>query len=147
MTEQPDLTSVVRALEALSAWARRRNPSRVSASTIAALHTLERCGPLRITDLADREALTQPGMTVLVHRLEADDLAVRSPDPADKRATLVAITDNGRRLLAQRREVVAAELERLEPKWRDALSGAVPAIEALIDLEAAQIIDDEEDDA
>ncbi len=144
MVEQPDLTSVVRALEALSAWARRRNPSRVSASTIAALNTLERSGPLRITDLADREALTQPGTTVLVDRLEADDLAVRSPDPADKRATLVTITDAGRRLLAERRAVVAAELERLDPSFRDALLGAVPAIDALIGGGTRQLDDNEE---
>lgn len=144
MAEQPDLTAVVRALEALSAWARRRNTSPLSASTIAALNTLERSGPLRITDLADREALTQPGTTVLVHRLEADDLAVRRTDPADKRATLVAITETGRRLLAERRAVVAAELERLDQGLREALLGAVPAIDALIDMEAIQLDDAEE---
>jgi DNA-binding MarR family transcriptional regulator len=36
-------------------------------------------------------------VTQLVERLEADGLAVRAPDPADRRSRLAAITDAGRR--------------------------------------------------
>lgn len=145
MVAREELTSIVRALEALSAWARRQNSSKVSATTVAALHTLEQFGPLRITDLAEREAITQPGMTVLVHRLEADALAERTPDPADRRATLVTITAGGRQLLADRRATVVAALERLDPAECAALLGAVSAIDRLIALDGPSTILREED--
>ncbi len=133
MPADDDLVQIVRSLEALSAWSRRQTPSRVSATTVAALVTLERCGPLRISELAEREALTQPGMTVLVNRLEADDLAERIADPDDGRATLVRLTDTGRSVLTERRHAFVAKVLRLDPPARAALLAAVPAIEELID--------------
>ena len=69
-------------MDRLSLWLRRQVPTAMSSSTITTLYTLNADGPLRISDLAEREALTQPGMTTLVNRLEAVGQAerVRRPD-------------------------------------------------------------------
>ncbi len=53
-------------------------------------------GPLRVSDLAEREAMTQPGVTMLVNRLADAGLRRARPDPTDRRAALVRITAAGR---------------------------------------------------
>jgi DNA-binding MarR family transcriptional regulator len=99
------------------------------------LDTLCFAGPLRISDLAVREHLSQPGMTTLVNRLEADGLATREPDPSDGRAALVAVTDEGRRRVAEfrtrRAATMAAWLSELSDADLQALSAAVPALSRL----------------
>lgn len=136
MTADPRLTRVAESIEALVMWVRRQAPTQVSTSTITTLDTLLTDGPLRISDLAEHEALSQPGMTTLVNRLEAAGLAERVADPTDGRATLVRITDGGRAVLATRRAdrtaALLAELDRLDDADRAALVAALPAVEQLI---------------
>jgi DNA-binding MarR family transcriptional regulator len=131
-----DLADIAEGLEALAVWLRRLAPNTVSTSTMTTLGTLEAYGPLRVSELAAREALTQPGMTILINRLEANEWAVRFADPTDGRASLVRITDAGRRALADRRDarrtLVLAQLERLDGRERSALANALPAINDLI---------------
>ncbi len=111
----------------------RAGLSLVATSTLA---TLERQGPLRITELADAQGVTQPAMTGLVGRLAAQGLVDRLPDPADRRGVLVALTDAGRVLLADRRreraETLATLLDGIDDADRAALAAAVPAITRLV---------------
>lgn len=72
------------------------------------LSDLERTGPERVSVLAEQQRVAQPTMTTLVHRLEGESWVVREPDPADGRASLVAITEPGRRALTNYRESIAA---------------------------------------
>lgn len=106
--------------------------SRTAAGTLSILH---RTGPQRITTLADHEAITQPAMTGLVQRLESSGLVVRRPDVADRRATLIAITADGRATLADRRRkhdaVIAARVGALDHEQLSLLLAALPAITAL----------------
>jgi DNA-binding MarR family transcriptional regulator len=63
------------------------------------LATLRRTGPpfkLRPTDLTDALMLTSSGTTKRLDRLEAAGLIAREPDPADRRGTLISLTDAGR---------------------------------------------------
>ncbi|MEV4033922.1 MarR family winged helix-turn-helix transcriptional regulator [Streptomyces umbrinus] len=90
-----DLASVV-----VRAVTDRRGMSFTAASALA---RLEREGPARLTALAAAEGVTQPSMTQLVQRLERQALVLRIDDPQDGRVTLVAITDTGRAVLAERR--------------------------------------------
>jgi DNA-binding MarR family transcriptional regulator len=123
-------------IDRLTIWLRRQVPTAVSSSTITTLDTLAAHGPLRVSELADREAISQPGMTSLVNRLEAAGQAERVSDPTDGRAALVRITDAGRELLRQRHasraRVLAQVLDRLDDADRAALAGAVPALRRLI---------------
>jgi DNA-binding MarR family transcriptional regulator len=135
MQSEP-LADVADAIDRLSMWLRRQVPTAVSSSTITTLDSLHSAGPLRISDLAEREAISQPGMTSLVNRLEAAGQAERISDPADGRVALVRITDRGRAVLAQRHaartELLRRELGALDDTDRAALVAAVPAITRLI---------------
>jgi DNA-binding MarR family transcriptional regulator len=136
MQSEPELTDVADAIDRLSMWLRRQVPTAVSSSTITTLDSLHAGGPLRVSDLAEREVISQPGMTSLVNRLEAAGQAERISDPNDGRVALVRITDRGRAVLAERHaartELLRRELAALHGADRSALVAAVPAITCLI---------------
>jgi DNA-binding MarR family transcriptional regulator len=135
MAQRWDPVKVADGIESLVMWMRRQAPAQVSSSTVTTLDTLQRYGPLRISELAERESISQPGMTTLVNRLEAAGQAERIPDASDGRATLVRITDVGCKVLTDRHRARAtalrAELERLTAADRSALLAALPAVEHL----------------
>ena len=128
--------SLATTLDRLTTWLRRQTPQQVSASTITALDRLASEGPLRVSDLAAREAMTQPGVTMLVNRLAEAGYAERVPDPTDRRAALVRITDAGRAVLtertANRAQVLRARLAELSDEDQHLLVAALPAIERLV---------------
>jgi DNA-binding MarR family transcriptional regulator len=76
----------------------------------------------RICDLAEALALDESTVTRLVDRLELDGLARRGSSSSDRRATVVALTSEGRVALAemqeQRRQFFAEILDALEPAER-----------------------------
>ena len=55
--------------------------------------------PLRVKQLADAVVLSPTAMSRFVDRLERDGHVRREPDPDDRRALQVTITDDGRKLL------------------------------------------------
>jgi DNA-binding MarR family transcriptional regulator len=130
-----DVSTLAGSIDRLARWSRRQVPPAMSLSTLSALDRLDSEGPLRVSDLTEREALTQPGMTLLVNRLAEAGLAERVPDPTDRRAVLVRVTDAGRAVLAQRRTLRAHALRdrlaQLDEHDRDLLMAALPAIERL----------------
>ncbi len=124
------------ALDAFAAWAIRTTAARdLSLTTASTLATLDRGGPLRLSELATREGVTQPSMTALVSRLERDGLATRGSDPSDGRAVVVTLTDAGREVLVARRarraSVLADLLAELDPRDREAIAAAAPALHRL----------------
>ncbi|HEV7208158.1 MAG TPA: MarR family transcriptional regulator [Mycobacteriales bacterium] len=122
-------------LDRLVLWARRGAPVQMSSTSITTLDTLAYAGPLRITGLADREGVSQPGMTALVNRLVGDGYAERLADRTDGRATLVRITPGGRAVLGERRQARSAALQaviaRLPIEHQAALGAAVAALHAM----------------
>ena len=137
--QQPDaLRATAASLERLAAWIRAASRSAVSATTVTALDTLAREGAMRVTDLAAREGITQPGMTALVNRLTESGWAQKLSDPSDRRATLVRITDAGRAALAERRsartEVLLSAIAELDPSHQKALLDAQDALDQLARL-------------
>jgi DNA-binding MarR family transcriptional regulator len=128
-----DQLAVAHALEQLIAWLRQsREPSGLSASALSALSRLDSLGSLRVTELAEREQLTQPGMTTLINRLEDAGLAVREPDPTDGRAVRVTITPAGIDRVLRHRDaraaLLGARIAALSPAHRAALVAALPAL-------------------
>jgi DNA-binding MarR family transcriptional regulator len=120
-----------------SLWRRLIPPEGVSMTAGSTLGSLLHAGPLRLTALAEREAVSQPAMTGLISRLEASGLAVRSPDPSDGRAVLVALTAQGRALIEGRRsrraEALAALLAQLGPDEHTSVDAAIPVLQRLIE--------------
>jgi DNA-binding MarR family transcriptional regulator len=92
--------------------------------------------PQRIGDLAARERLTQPAVTLLVNRLAERGWLVREPDPADRRAVLVAPTAAGRevhdRLRAEYRALLHEEVATLADDDVETLARAVEILDELI---------------
>jgi DNA-binding MarR family transcriptional regulator len=136
------MSAVADVMDRLAMWLRRQVPSSMSSSAITTLYTLSADGPIRISDLAEREALSQPGMTTVINRLEGLGQAERIADPTDGRAALVRITESGRAVLAERHtartEALQRELNRLDDADRTALAAALPAIERLIIRQAKE---------
>jgi DNA-binding MarR family transcriptional regulator len=133
-TLSSERVAVSHALERLISWLRdAREPADISASSISALSRLESGGPLRVTDLAYREGLTQPGMTTLIHRLESAGLALRESDPTDGRAVRVVITAAGIARVtahrAARAALIGARLDQLTTEDQRALIAALPALD------------------
>lgn len=130
---QPDLEALARALREVAGGLVRSTPteslSRAAASTLS---WLAREGALRITTLAEHEAVTQPAMTGLVQRLEAGGLVSRTSDARDGRVALIDITPLGRRTLERQNgaqdAVIIDRLARLSPGELDALEAALPAL-------------------
>ena len=122
-------------------WWRRTAPATGLASTSTSmLDSLERSGPQRLSDLAARERLSQPGMTSMVSRMAADGLVERTADPADGRVVLIGITARGSDRLAGIRRTRTAELEsrfaRLPEADRRTLQDAAPALQRLMSTDS-----------
>jgi DNA-binding MarR family transcriptional regulator len=111
-------------------------------TTLSVLDTLASAGPMRLTELARTEQVSQPGVTQLVTRLERDGLVERRPDPDDGRAVLVHITEAGRRIgrsrHADRTRHLTPLLARLTAEQRRAIADALPALTRLAELGRAR---------
>jgi len=123
------------ALARLTRTTRRDLALPIGASSIAALVTVERSGPIRLGDLARHEGVTPATLSRIVSVLEDEGYAARSTDADDRRSSWLEITTAGRRLLdgvrRDRAEIVASRLERLTAEQRAALAGALDAFESL----------------
>lgn len=110
----------------------------LSFAAAAVLSRIVREGPQRLTDLADREAVSQPAMTQLVNRLEREGLLRRTPCADDRRAVLVDVTADGTAVVQRRRAERAAALRRmldqLDPDDRSRIGAALPALARLVAL-------------
>lgn len=111
---------------------------RLNFSALSVLHTLERRGPLRLTDLLATEQLKQPALTSLVARLEGDGLVSRRPDPADGRAVLLSLTREGKEIVWARHADRVANLSRLVAQLtdeeRDVLAGSARVFDRLVEI-------------
>jgi DNA-binding MarR family transcriptional regulator len=76
-----------------------------------ALRVVEELGAARLSVLAERLHIAPRSATEVVDALEAHGLVARAADPADRRATTVTLTEEGRRLLGVIEEARRAEAE------------------------------------
>jgi MarR family 2-MHQ and catechol resistance regulon transcriptional repressor len=79
----------------------------------AALEALLHKGPLTISEIQDKVLLASGSMTAAVDRLEHLGLVVRKPSPSDRRARVLELTQEGKRLAASCFEQHAKDLEVL----------------------------------
>ena len=99
------------------------------------LSTVSRLGPLGAGDLAHQEGLNPTMLSRVVGKLEAAGLLTRSPDPGDKRVTVLTATPAGRaehqRLRRERTRVFSDAVREIGPGHAADLLAALPALEAL----------------
>src|SRR5882724_2765679 len=79
----------------------------------AALEALLHKGPLTISQIQEKVRLASGSMTAAIDRLEKHGLIVRKSSPSDRRARVVELTAQGRRLAASSFERHAKDLEAL----------------------------------
>ncbi|HET6483513.1 MAG TPA: MarR family transcriptional regulator [Actinoplanes sp.] len=108
-----------RTREALEPW-------ELTPSLGRALSVLSREGEMRPGALAEQLRIAPRSATEVVDDLQRLGLAERHPDPADRRAVLVTLTDEGlrtgRNIHAARREAGKRFFATLSPDDRDELS-------------------------
>src|SRR5688500_2809573 len=108
----------------------------LSPTLTSALVSVERHGPLTPSELAVRERIQRPTATKLIAALEGRGLVARTPDPADRRSSLIAATADGTALLAEVRTrkdaYLARRLTELTPEDRATLARAADLLEALL---------------
>lgn len=72
------------------------------------LFNVRRAGPVRQTALAERLGVEAMTLSGLVDRLEAKGFVERQPDPADRRAKLVTLTEAGATVVTKIEPIAAA---------------------------------------
>src|SRR3984893_3587999 len=70
-------------------------PWDITPSHLRALRVLTRHGMMRLSELSDHLHIAPRSTTEVVDALESRDLVQRRPDPDDRRATLVELTEHG----------------------------------------------------
>ena len=98
-------------------------PRDITPAQLRALRVLRRHGVMRLSELSDRLSIAPRSATEVVDALEARGLAQRRPDPGDRRATLVEVTDDGSGVLDAVRGTEAERVfGRLSPADRSQLA-------------------------
>jgi DNA-binding MarR family transcriptional regulator len=124
--------TIVRAARRL----RQEAGSELSPSMTAALATVERHGPMTPSELAARERIQRPTATRVLARLEEMRLLQRTPDPQDRRSSLVAVTPEASALLEELRTrktaFLAERLDRLGADERATLERAADILERML---------------
>ena len=139
MTMSAEDAAIANGFERLYEVLRRLTPrAELSLTAASTLWRLSHSGPQRLCDLNGPEGISQPAMTQLVTRLEREGLAKRGSDPADGRAVVVSVTDEGRAAVAHRQEgraqALAGLLVGLSEEEYASIMAALPAIERLGEL-------------
>jgi len=88
-------------------------PWDITPAQLRALRVLRHHGTLRLSELSDHLHIAARSGTEVTDALEARGLVRRRPDPADRRATLVELTEHGRGVLDAIREARATGTERV----------------------------------
>lgn len=92
------------------------------------IRVLDEAGPMEQTSLAHAACLLLPSLTRMLRAMEDEGLLTRAGDAEDKRKSIVTITEQGRRILADHAPDSAAIAARLEARF-----GAAK-LEQLLDL-------------
>jgi DNA-binding MarR family transcriptional regulator len=142
-TSPPNTDTAARLRAAIGRLHRRLRPTAAGASAgltptrISLLNTIQRLGPIRLSELALEEGINPTMLSRIVGDLAEGGLIERTGDPQDRRAALVTSTREGRRLLQrmrrERTDVLNVALETLSTSEVRLLERALPALERLAD--------------
>lgn len=106
-------------------------------SGVSVLARLAAAGPDSPGSLAELERVRPQAMATTLAGLERRGLVGRTPDAADGRRAVVALTDAGRTVLEERRsqsvDRLARALDDFTPEERAALRAAMPLLDRLAD--------------
>lgn len=108
-------------------------------SSLAALATIERHGPLTPSALAEIEGIRRPTAARVISRLQDEGLVEREPDPSDGRCALISATASGRatleRLRGRKTAYLAQQLSELGERDLATLRRAAEILERMLERE------------
>jgi len=87
-------------------------PWDITPAHLRALRTLGHHGAMRLSDLSGRLHIAPRSATEVVDALESRGLVGRRPDPGDRRATLVEMTEHGAEVMSAIRAARGNDAER-----------------------------------
>lgn len=113
----------------------RLAPLGLTPAQARALRVISKHGePPRMAELAERLGIVPRSATTLVDALEAQGLIRREPDPDNRRATRVVLTEDGRAALGRMHDAHVQGVEDLfaplSPEQRETLRDLLAAIDA-----------------
>src|SRR2546421_2760899 len=112
-------------------------PPGINFTQARTLLSLRDLGPQRITELAQRERVRQPTMCALIARREERGWVARVVGETDRRAVIVRLTDEGKRIIdeaeAARNAALNSYLGALSGDDLAALTAALPPLRKLIE--------------
>lgn len=136
LVSDEDRTQLRMTLGRLGRLLRQQNPEGLSYALVSLLFTIGRTQPITAGDLALAEGVSPPAVTRSLTRLVQLGLATRVPNPADKRAAEIRLTEAGERertLILQSREVWLTEhLQRISEEDIRIILAALPALDRLV---------------
>jgi DNA-binding MarR family transcriptional regulator len=105
--------------------------SGLTPTSVAALATIERHGPMTPSEIAAIERVKRPTITRTLACLEREGLIDRTPDPTDRRSALVEVNGAGRERLRRLRSRKNAYLAR---RMRDLSAEEVETLERAAEI-------------
>ena len=121
----------------LSRKLRVRAASGLTASQSSILATLHSAGPLRLGELAHREAIAASTASKAVERLLELGMLDQQADANDARAHILTLSAQGRRAAEQSDDAATAlladALAQLSPSEQRTLRQALPVLQSIID--------------
>jgi DNA-binding MarR family transcriptional regulator len=109
--------------------------SGLTPTSIAALATIERHGPMTPSEIAAIERVKRPTITRTLGCLEREGLIDRAPDPADRRSALVSVNAAGRdrlrRLRGRKNAYLARRMRDLSEEEVETLERAAEILERM----------------
>ncbi len=101
----------------------------ISDTATSVLATVDRLGPITISELATNEHVSVPTMSNVISKLEETGFVSRLRDPSDGRVSRIEITPEGHAYLertrARRTEWLAGRLDGLSPAELDDLRAGI----------------------
>ncbi|MCA2012997.1 homoprotocatechuate degradation operon regulator HpaR [Cereibacter sphaeroides] len=92
------------------------------------LRVLDETGPMDQSLLAEKACLQLPSLTRILRAMEEQDLVSRATDPADRRRSIVTISDTGQKVIEDHAEANRHLFARLETAY------GAERLETLLDL-------------
>jgi DNA-binding MarR family transcriptional regulator len=116
---------------------RQQAEADVTPSMLSALSTIERYGPISLSDLAAAERVRPPTVTPIVARLETGGLVDRETDAGDRRVSRLSLSPKGRRLVEASRSrktaYLAKRLAKLSDEDRATIENATRILDAMLE--------------
>ena len=143
MAQEPDQETVAVLRAALLVLARRlryqvAGDDAPSATELAVLGRIGRCGPMTPGQLARAEHVRPPSMTKVIESLEGRGMLRREPHPTDGRQYLVSRTETADAFVAASRQLrnawLASHLDGLSVADQQVIAAAAPALARLAEL-------------